>query len=256
MHRPDNAERDSFAAVARHTAPSPATSGLHLFLLGGFALYRDGNLVDTAPGPERVVAFLALQPRSMHRSYIAGHLWGNIAEQRSRHRLRTALWQLRAIDDGLVVSDRTRVGLRSPIPVDVDELQRQALDLEQGNRNAVDCDPELFRHDLLPGWYEEWVLTEQAEVRQVRLEALERLADANLSSGDYGRAVRVALVAAGGDPLRESAHRLVIRAHIAQGNNAAALRYFNWYHALIRDQFGIAPAPETQQLADEILGAR
>jgi len=223
-----------------------------LYLLGGFALYVGGHIVSTTPGAERLLAFLALQPRKLGRSYVAGRLWGDVAEKQARHRLRTALWQLRAVDKGVVTSDRSRIGLGPVVAVDVHELIRQAQGLDAGDQSAAAFDPHLYRHDLLPDWYDEWLTPEQAEIRQIRLEALERLAVNNLGKGENSKAVRAALLATGVDPLRESAHLLVVEAYIAEGNRAAALHHFNQYGSLLRRQLGVQPSPEILALIEGI----
>src|SRR3546814_11274538 len=58
--------------------------------------------------------------------------------------------------------------------------------------------------DFLPDWYEEWVLVESEEWRQLRLHALGMLARDLVNARRFGAAVSAALAAVRGDPLRES----------------------------------------------------
>ena len=79
---------------------------------------------------------------------------------------------------------------------------------------------------LLPGWYDDWVVLERERLRQLQLHALDRLAAALLAAEEPGRALDAALVAVQADPLRESAHRIVVRIHLREGNALEALRAY------------------------------
>jgi DNA-binding SARP family transcriptional activator len=95
--------------------------------------------------------------------------------------------------------------------------------------------------ELLPGWYDEWVLLERERLRQLRLHALEMLADKLTTVGRYGEAVQVAYAAVRAEPLRESAHRAVVRVHLAEGNLAEAGRAYAAFRDLLADELGVVP---------------
>jgi DNA-binding SARP family transcriptional activator len=80
--------------------------------------------------------------------------------------------------------------------------------------------------ELLPGWYEDWVLVERERLRQLRMHALEALAEKLTEAGRYGVAMQAAYAAVRADPVRESAHRAVVRVHLAEGNVLEALRAY------------------------------
>ena len=85
---------------------------------------------------------------------------------------------------------------------------------------------ELVAGDLLPGWYDEWVVAEREHFRQLRLHALEKLCEQLTDEGRFGEAVEAGLVAVSGEPLRESAHRVLIRAYLKEGNRGEAIRQY------------------------------
>ena len=97
--------------------------------------------------------------------------------------------------------------------------------------------------DVLPDWYDDWVLVEAEEWRQLRLHALDALADRLLNERRFGEATGAALAAVRAEPLRESARALVIRVHLAEGNQSEALAEFNRYRALLRAELGLEPTP-------------
>src|SRR5205823_11985852 len=119
-----------------------------------------------------------------------------------------------------------------------------------------DCEPTGYQSlvstgDLLPGWYDEWVIVVRERLRQLRLHSLEILCDRFSKARRYPEAVQAGLAAVAGEPLRESAHRTVIRAHVAAGNRGEALRQYATYRQLAMETFGIGPSPEMEAMVRE-----
>ncbi len=85
---------------------------------------------------------------------------------------------------------------------------------------------------------------ERERVRQVRLHALENLSARMSRQKRYVEAVDAALVAVLAEPLRESSHRAVIRAHLAEGNVAEAVRQYETCRVALREQLGVEPSAE------------
>ena len=102
--------------------------------------------------------------------------------------------------------------------------------------------------ELLPDWYEDWVLLEAEDWRQLRLHALEVLAGLLSAAGRYGDAATAALAAVRADPLRESAHAALIRVHLAEHNQSEALREFKRYQDLLRAELDIEPTAQLHKL--------
>ena len=89
--------------------------------------------------------------------------------------------------------------------------------------------------DLLPDWYDDWLMIERERLRQLRVHALEHLAERAVREGRFGHAIDCSLAAIAADPLRESAHRILIRAYLAEGNSSAGLRQYREYCRLAHD---------------------
>jgi DNA-binding SARP family transcriptional activator len=98
--------------------------------------------------------------------------------------------------------------------------------------------------DLLPGWYDDWALMERERVRQRILHALEALSRRLTDAGRYADAVEAAMLAISAEPLRESAQRALIEAHIGEGNLAEARRCYHAYHDLVRRELGVDPSSD------------
>jgi len=72
--------------------------------------------------------------------------------------------------------------------------------------------------ELLPGWYDDWVIVGRERLRQRLLHAVETLSRELVRGGRCAQAVEAALVVVNAEPFRESAHRVLIEAHLAEGN--------------------------------------
>ena len=125
-----------------------------------------------------------------------------------------------------------------------------AHDLLSGrdSNHYLDLDEGELAGDLLPDWYDDWVLIERERLRQLRLHALESLAIRRLDAGRYGEAAVAALAAVSIEPLRESAQRVLIRIHLAEGNVGEAVRQYRLYRNLLSDEMGLYPSEQIETL--------
>ncbi|MFJ2931519.1 BTAD domain-containing putative transcriptional regulator [Streptomyces sp. NPDC087219] len=90
--------------------------------------------------------------------------------------------------------------------------------------------------ELLPDWEEEWLSGERERLRQLQLHLQESLAERLTSEGRFGLALEVALATLRLDVLRESAHRSVIRIHLAEGNIGEARRAYATCRQVLRQE--------------------
>ena len=102
--------------------------------------------------------------------------------------------------------------------------------------------------DLLPDWYDDWLLIERERFRQLRLHALESLCLYLADRGLFAAAAQAGLSAVAGEPLRESAHRALINAHLLEGNVSEAMRQYRIYSQILVTQLGLEPSEEMRQL--------
>jgi DNA-binding SARP family transcriptional activator len=242
---------------ARNSPPrQPAAAAevtIRLVLLGGFRLLHDGKPVAVPRGLQRAIALIGLRPGAT-RAHVAGLLWPDTPEERALSSLRTALWRLRQDPFCPVVTAGDTVRLHPSVDVDVDELVHAAARVTQGGdpRTAA---PVLAagRHDLLPGWYDDWVLLERERLRQLRLHLLDETARAHLRAGDHGAALQAALEAIAAEPLRETPHRLVVATHLAEGNAYEALHAFYVYRDLLLRELQLEPSTAMHELINQVL---
>ncbi|GGY10253.1 AfsR/SARP family transcriptional regulator [Streptomyces tanashiensis] len=235
--------------------PSVAASPFTILLLDGFAVRRSGCAVAVPPSGQRLVAYLALRVGA-GRSVAAAALWPETPEEKSQARLRTAVWRVNRVAPGLVVTRGTHVSLAPDTVVDNREFTTRVRRIL---RPAGDTHPSQVDEDgyawllrggeLLPGWYDEWVLLEQEHTRQLRLHALEAAARLMAAHGSHAGALELAFEAVRLEPLRESASRAVITVHLSEGNAVDAVRHYEWFRRLLDAELGLRPSAQLTALA-------
>jgi DNA-binding SARP family transcriptional activator len=228
---------------------------VHVGLLGGFRLDRGGTAVRDLPrGVQRLVAYLGLAHRPA-RAAVAGQLWPDVPESQAHGSLRSALWRLHRAAPGLVDTSGTALSLGGGVRVDVRETARWAQRALQPRGNPPEPWPgdREIRGELLPGWYEDWVLLERERLRQLRMHAMEAVAEALARDGRFGEAVQAAHAAILVEPLRESAHRILVRIHRAEGNLVEAVRAYESFRELLAAELGAAPSPRLEALVADLV---
>ncbi|MET3721456.1 MULTISPECIES: bacterial transcriptional activator domain-containing protein [unclassified Arthrobacter] len=155
---------------------------------------------------------------------------------------------------GLIVNGGTTLSLSELVDVDLHRLRAQIRELSRSglNGNVAVCLQQLRDSDLLPGWYDDWVLFEQGRLQQDRLHAYHIIARESLARGDYESALEAAEAALELEPLYESAVGLLIQAERRRGNNAAALRAFGKYTSKLKEEIGLGPSEAIRRLIADI----
>ena len=101
---------------------------------------------------------------------------------RASGNLRSALWRLRTAGIHLVSADKSALALSDRVRVDARVVSDWASRLIRGRHEPGDLSipaRALEALDLLPGWYDDWVMLERERLRQRVLHALEALAAAS-----------------------------------------------------------------------------
>lgn len=244
------------AARGKAAAESPAGSSdgapcqvtqRTLCLLGGPYVVQDRRQIPVPEGSKRLLVYIALREGHVDRRQAAGALWPLGDDGRAGGNLRSALWRLRVAGIEILQSDKSALWLDPQAQLDLRFIESWAARIIEGGVEAGDLripswGPDAL--DLLPGWYDDWVIFERERLRQRVLHALESLSRQLIQAGRYAEAIEVALEAVRVEPLRESAQRTLLQAHLAEGNLVEARRAFNTYRILVKRELGVAPDPE------------
>lgn len=233
---------------ARDQPVGPTTLGL----AGSFDLRHERRSVPLPVGAQRLIAFLALRGVVFKRVYVAGMLWVDYSQEAANANLRTTLWRLRRLPCALVDATPSHLSLSPGVDVDIRDKVSIARRLSADPTGCGDDELEelVMTGELLPDWYDDWVVIDRERFRQARLHALESACHAMIRERRYHKAIEVGLAAVSDEPLRESAHRAVMCAHLAEGNRSEALRQYDLCRRFLSEQLGFAPSPETERLRE------
>lgn len=194
---------------------------------------------------ERLVAFLALRGPS-RRCVVAGTLWPEVSEDHALASLRTSIWRMNRLAPGLLTATGGSVAVSEAASVDSRDQEEFATGLLRGQLDddgVVDGLSVLWGGDLLPGWYDDWVIFERDRLQQLRLHALERTATVLLRTRKVDLALQAALEAVRAEPLRETSNAVLISVYLAEGNVVDALRQYDVFRSLIGVELGMVPSP-------------
>jgi DNA-binding SARP family transcriptional activator len=224
-----------------------------LSILGCFDMVRGGARPALPHPAQRLMALLSVGG-GIERSHAAEVLWPEVEHSHALANLRTALWRLRGISPVIVRSSGSDLRLDPAITIDMrqaEELAHRILYVALPLHEAREASSQLS-HDLLPDWDEEWLEFERERFRDLRIHALERLCIQLSALGEHADAVQCGLLAVQGERLRESSHRALMQAHIAEGNRARALQVFQLLERILDRELQVRPSQATIDLANEL----
>jgi DNA-binding SARP family transcriptional activator len=222
-----------------------------LRLISGPIVTIGARTVDLPEGSKRLLAFVALRGGQVDRQYAAGTLWPSGSDVRAAGNLRSALWRLNGDRLSLLAGDRHTLVLRQDMLVDVRLITEWSSRLVAGTATEVDMGvPPLAidAFELLPGWVDDWVLVERECLRQRILHALEALSRSHSRARHHAQAIDAAIAAVAVEPLRESAQRTLIEAHLAECNRVEARRCYEAYRELAHRELGVEPSADLRAL--------
>lgn len=228
---------------------------LRLTLIEGFTLREGSRKLGIAASAQRLIALLALRDRPVGRFHLAGTLWPDYPTERSLADLRTALWRVNQASEHVIAATSSFLSLGTDVDVDVRNVLAFAHRLNQAEIRPATIDLDSvglddLSGDLLPDWYDDWLQDEREGLRQIRLHALENLARRLSASSRHGDAIQAALAAIHLEPLRETAHRTLIEAHLAEGNWSEACRQLQRCRRLLMEELGVEPSESVRQLLE------
>jgi DNA-binding SARP family transcriptional activator len=222
-----------------------------VWLVDRWQLSRGNQRVSTPVRSQRLIAFLALQGEQS-RSVVAGSLWPTSDEAQARSSLRAAAVHVRRTAPGVLSTSNGTLRLDVSVLIDLHAL-RGILD------NALaEPTPDLVTSvatwgELLPGWYEDWVLFERERWRHRRVMALDLMARRASETGDLATALVAAEACVELEPLREASHRVLTQIHLKMGNRIEALRVYDNFRQRSLAEFGLAPDQRFDELVAPLL---
>ncbi|HVG18927.1 MAG TPA: bacterial transcriptional activator domain-containing protein [Blastocatellia bacterium] len=248
-------------------------SALNVSLFGKFSVRYDDKLLDCMDvyKAQELFCYLLLYPDRPHpRESLAGVLWGESSTSQSKKYLRQALWQLQSalntqagVDTACLLQvepDWICLNSRADLSLDVAVFERaftgvkdvlgQKLDDRQAD--ALQVAVNLYKGDLLEGWYQDWCLYERERLQNTYLAMLDKLMGYCEAHSQYEAGLVYGAHILRLDRAHERTHRQLMRLQYLAGDRTAALRQFQRCAEVLDKDLGVKPDKSTLALYDQI----
>lgn len=214
-----------------------------------------------------LLAYLVLHHNvPQQRQHLAFLFWPDATEAQARNNLRQLLHQLRqafpAVEQFLSADAHLlHWHPATPYHLDVAEFE-QTLTLADvaAQRNdqhvlqdALEQADNLYRGELLPGCYEEWILPERERLHQRHQQVLKDLLRLFEERGDHVAAIRYAQRLLALDPLSEDLSRHLMRLFVLNNDRASALRVYHTCVTTLQHELGIEPDAATREAYEQLM---
>jgi DNA-binding SARP family transcriptional activator len=181
-------------------------------------------------------------------------LWPDCPEANALESLRVAVHLVTRQMPGLLVKTGALLSLDARVEVDLHRVRAALAEATSaGKGDPASVLPEIRDVDLLPGWYEDWVVFEQSRLQHDRVRAFTWVSRQLVARGENEAAADAAIAALEIEPLYESAVRVLIASELAQGNVALALSAYDRYQGQLQADIGVGPSEGLRRLVQEIL---
>ncbi len=246
--------------------------GIKVTLFGKFDIQRNDQPMEgmEAGRVKELLGFLLLHRKDPQpREALAEAIWEDQPPERSKKCLRQTLWKLKGALSGIpgpehpaLLIDMEWISLNPQADwwLDVEEFERtgnRLKDKRGGDLNTeefleLEHAAELYRGELLRGWYQDWCVYERERLQLMYLMVLtkliqyceiNRLIDAGLIYGE--KLLRY-------DPAYERAHRQIMRLYYLAGDRTQALRQYARCVEALQNELGVEPSERTLRLYEQI----
>ncbi len=230
-------------------------------LLGGFRMAGGDRPVSGVDSVrvQSLVAYLVLHAGDpLSRQHLAALFWPDSPDGQARTNLRKLVLELRralpGVEQYLAIDERMlRWRPDAPFTLDVAEFERALA--QASSLPAFEHAVTLYRGDLLPECYDDWIIPQRERLRQAYMDALERLVAALETRRDYNGAIRHARRLLDLDPLQEATYRLLMRLHALTGDRTGAVRVYHACASTLQHELDVVPSPETREAYERLLAA-
>jgi len=153
---------------------------LRITLLGQFRVDKDSQTVEIASRPaQSLLALLVLSAGTRHqRAKLAGLFWPDSAESNALSNLRHTLWRLRkAIGSEYLLADNQVITFDPEADYWLDAAILDQRLTEDASLDGLITSVSAYRGELLPGFYDDWVILEREKLQGVYERKIKHLLD-------------------------------------------------------------------------------
>ena len=236
---------------------------LEVKLLGQFDVRREGASIAVPSRPaQSLLAYLILNAGTAYRrEKLAGLLWPDSTEENARSYLRHELWRLRKVIEPTAPRKRApKYLLIDEISIEFDAHSDYWLDasvLKNVNGQPASADDlmgalAVYSGELLPGFYDDWVVLERERLQATFEQKMARLLDALLEERRWADVLEWGerWISLGQTP--EPAYRALMIAHNALGDLSKVAAVWQRCAESMRAQLGVEPSEQTRALFEQL----
>ena len=215
-------------------------------LFGKFNIEQVGQRVKgtQAPKVQELLSYLLLfRKHPQPRELLSEILWGNQPSAKSRKYLRQTLWRLQSAlkmnersseTELLIDNDWIQLTLPANFWLDIAEFEK-IFDLVKGKKaqelgvldlKFLEYAAEVYKGDLLEGWYQEWCIFERERFQTMHLMLLDKLVQFCELHQKYEAGLIYAIEILRQDHAYERTHRQLMRLYFMSGNRTQALHQY------------------------------
>jgi DNA-binding SARP family transcriptional activator len=246
---------------------------LHVGLFGNVRVTHSEWLTELQLTRENqgLLAYLLLQRHRLHsREILADLFWGEQNPRKARGSLNTALWKLKKVlePEGILAGTYLKtpplggVGFNREshywldVEVFEEEINRILFRPVQTAEETCLVDLkkilDLYKGDLLEGFYSDWALRERERLRALYVKSLIYLLHYHGIHGDYEKALTYGHQILDLEPLREEIHREIMKLYAENGQRALAARQYEICRSTLARELRISPMEDTEALYTQI----
>src|SRR5688500_15409226 len=232
---------------------------LEVRLLGAFDVKSNGKAVAITSRPaQSLFAYLILSAGIAHRrEKLAGMLWPDSLEETARDNLRHALWRIRKVlpasqqpNVEYLLTDDLSIAFNASAAYWLDAAELEKLS-DHTSADELIAVLSAYQGELLPGFYDEWVLLEREHLYSIFEHHMARLMSLLQDKRRWLDILDWAerWIKLGQKP--EPAYRALMFAHAAKGDmSKVAATYERCVKSL--HELGIEPSRQTKELYEKL----
>lgn len=218
---------------------------------------------------ELLIYLLIFRHHPQPRESLSEILWADQSAITSKKNLRQALWHLQSafkafrnssklellVEDGWI-----HIRLPDNFWLDTAEFEqvfnqvnpKPAQELSAQDFEAMQYAVNLYRGDLLEGWYQDWCIFERERFQMMNLLLLDKLVQYCEIHQKYETGLAYGWQILRHDHAYERAHRQLMRLYVMSGDRTQALHQYQRCSNALQIELGVEPSARTRQLYEQI----
>ncbi|QGG47578.1 response regulator [Heliorestis convoluta] len=200
--------------------------------------------------------------RSISKDELLDQLWPEGDHTKALRQLYNGIYYIRktlqdyGIDHSLISIDSTYNLNLGPVDLDVSYYDEFEKGHYTESIEALEGLEALYQGDYLETEYYSWADFERERLSILHLQCLTKLAQLYLKQKDFAKAESKLLKAYRRNPYEERVTELLLRLYIITGEKTKAIKQFEAYSTLIKDELGIKPSQELVALYQVVTDKR